>query len=267
MQENGATATFLLEEGKYVPGPWVQATLVKEGANYVFTLPDQEKLKFNSEGKLTEQKDRNGNALTFTYFSGKLTTLKTPPAGSWLSLYTGAQVTSVEDPMGRIVKYAYESGHLTSVTLPGEETPRWKFKYDASHRLTEMTDGRGGVTKTEYDAKHRVIKQTDPMSRVLKFAYSESEGKRTTTITEPNGSTTFQKFNEAGGPLEVVKAKGTGLERKTTYEYDSAYDSSKPPTRSATRRPTNTTPPGIARSKKTPRATKRNGPTTPPTMS
>ncbi len=223
VQENGATVAFNLSGGLYVPGAWVQATLVKEGENYVFTLPTQEKLTFNSSGKLTEQKDRNGNALTFTYESGKLTSAKDATGRQLVFFYTGAQVTSVWDPMLRIVKYAYESGHLASVTLPGEVTPRWKFKYDASHQLTEMTDGRGGVTKTAYDEKNRVKEQTDPMGRVHKFAYGESEGKKTTTITEPNGSTTFQKFNDAGEPLEVVKAKGTALERKSTYEYDSAY--------------------------------------------
>ena len=223
VQENGATAFFALFEGKYVPGAWIQSTLVKEGTNYIFTLPSQEKLKFNSEGWLTEQKDRNGNALTIVAFAGAVFTVK-DAAGRELKFgYTEGKVTSIEDPMGRKVKYAYESGHLSSVTLPGEETPRWKFKYDASHRLTEMTDVRGGITKTEYDVKHRVVKQTDPMGRVLKFLYGEVEGRKTTTITEPNGSTTFEKFNPAGEPLEVVKAKGTSLERKTTYEYDSAY--------------------------------------------
>lgn len=223
VQENGATATFYLEGGVYDAGAWVQATLVKEGENYVFTLPSQEKLKFNSKGHLTEHKDRNGNALTVLNFEGIVFSVK-DAAGRELKFgYTEGKVTSIEDPMGRKVKYAYESGHLASVTMPGEETPRWKYKYDASHRLTEVIDGRGGVTKTEYDAKHRAIKQTDPMGRVLKFAYGESEGLRTTTITEPNGSMTFEKFNAAGEPLEVVKAQGTGLQRKTTYEYDAAY--------------------------------------------
>jgi RHS repeat-associated protein len=228
VQENGATAVFALTGGKYVPGAWIQATLVKETVEgkeiYVFTLPTQEKLKFNSEGKLTEQKDRNSNAITFTYESGKLTKAKDSAGRELIFAYTGAQVTSVEDPLGRKVKYAYESGNLASVTLPGEETARFKFKYDASHQLTEMTDGRGGVTKTEYDEKHRVKKQTDPAERVLKFEYGESGGKKTTTISEPNGSTTFEKFNEAGEPLEVIKAKGTGLEQKTTSEYNEAYE-------------------------------------------
>jgi len=226
VQENGSTATFNLEGGKYVPGAWIQATLVKEGENYVFTLPTQEKLKFNSEGKLTEQKDRNSNAITFTYESGKLTKARDAAGRELWFFYSGAQVTSVVDlAVFRGVSYAYESGNLASVTLPGDETPRWKFKYDASHQLTEMTDGRGGVTKTAYDASHRVKEQTDPMSRVLKFEYGESgDKKKTTTITEPNGSTTFEKFNAAGEPLEVIKAKGTaGLERKTIREYNSAY--------------------------------------------
>jgi len=225
VQENGATAVFALEGGKYVPGAWIQATLIKEGTNYVFTLPDQEKLTFNSEGKLTEQKDRNGNRLVLEYFAGKLGLVIGPEEERYLVIgQVGSQVTYVEDEMGHRVKYGYESGNLTSVTMPGEETPRWKFKYDASHQLTEMTDGRGGVTKTEYDEKHRVKKQTDPIGRVIKFEYGESESHKTTTITEPNGSTTFEKFNEAGEPLEVIKAKGVaGLERKTTYEYNSAY--------------------------------------------
>ncbi|HYQ77961.1 MAG TPA: DUF6531 domain-containing protein [Solirubrobacterales bacterium] len=224
VQENGATATFNLVSGIYVPGSWVQAKLVKEGENYVFTLPTQEKLKFNSEGWLTEQKDRNGNALIVSQFLGLILAVKDAAARELKFAYTEGHVTSIEDPMGNKVKYAYESGNLASVTLPGEETARWKFKYDASHQLTEMTDGRGGVVKTEYDASHRVKKQTDPMARVTQFTYGESGGLKTTTITEPNGSTTFEKFNPAGEPLEVIRAKGiTGLERKITKEYNTAY--------------------------------------------
>ena len=171
--------TFAFSGGVYVPSAWVQATLVKEGTNYVFTLPYQEKLKFNSEGKLIEQKDRNSNRLVFFYSSGKLIFVENEVEEEerYLSFaYTGSQVTSISDRMGHKVKYAYESGNLISVTLPGEETPRWKFKYDASHQMTEMTDGRGGIVKTEYDEKHRVKKQTDPMERVTKFLYSELEG-------------------------------------------------------------------------------------------
>lgn len=224
VQENGATAIFALKEGKYVPGAWIQATLVLEGETYVFTLPTQEKLRFNSEGKLTKQEDRNGNAITLGYEAGKLTNVHDAAGRFLFFFYTGAQVTLATDPPGHKFIYSYESGNLASVTLPGEVSPRWKFKYDASHQLTEMTDGRGNVTKTEYDEKHRVKKQTDPMERVIKFEYGELKGLRTTTITEPNGSATYELFNEAGEPLEVIRAKGTGVEQKRTSEYNEAYE-------------------------------------------
>jgi RHS repeat-associated protein len=228
VQENGATAVFALSGSVYIPSSWIKATLVKEGEIYVFTLPTQEKLKFNSLGQLIEQRDRNGNALTFTYESGKLTFAKDSAGRQLWFFYSGGQVTTVFDlSSSQAVSYSYESGNLVSVKLPGEETSRWKFKYDAAHQLTEMTDGRGGVVKTEYDASHRVNKQTDPVGRVTQWVYSELEGKKTTTITEPNGATTFEKFNEAGEPLEVIKAKGTGLEQKSTYEYNSSYQITK----------------------------------------
>ena len=76
VQENGATATFVLEGSEYVPGAWIQATLEEEGEGYVFTLPDQEKLRFNSEGTLTDQEDRNGNSLSMSYSSGNLTAVE-----------------------------------------------------------------------------------------------------------------------------------------------------------------------------------------------
>lgn len=228
VQENGATAAFALSGGKYVPGVWIQATLAKEEVEaktfYLFTLPSQEKLKFNSEGQLIEQKDRNGNAITLTYESGKLKAVKDATGRELKFTFTGSQVTQVEDPLGHKVKYAFESENLVSVTLPGEETARWKFKYDGSHQLTEMTDGRGGVLKNEFDGSHRVKKQTDPLERVTKFEYGESGGHKTTTITMPNGATTFEKFNEAGEPLELIEAKGTAIERKTTTEYNASYE-------------------------------------------
>jgi RHS repeat-associated protein len=231
VQENGATATFDLEGGEYVPGAWIQATLEEEGEGYVFTLPDQEKLKFNSEGTLTEQEDRNGNSLSMSYESGNLVAVEDNAERKLEFAYLSGRILLAKDPMGHFVLYSSSSGNLTKVRFWGEveEEPEtlWEFGYDEFHQLTEMTDGRGGVTETEYDEENRTTKQTDPMERVLEFEYGESGEKKTTTITEPNESTTFEKFNEAGEPLEVIKAKGTGLERKTTYAYDSAYNRTK----------------------------------------
>jgi RHS repeat-associated protein len=221
--DNGSSVTFYTYEGKYLPASWAQSSLVKEGENYVYTLPDQERLKFNSSGVLTECSDRNGNAIALSYLEGKLKTAKDSAGRELTFAYTGAQVTSIEDPMGHKVKYTYEASNLATVTLPGEESAHWKFEYDAAHQMTKMTDGRGHSTLNEYDTSRRVKTQTDRLERKRKFEYGETLGVKETTITEPNGSTTLEKFNAAGEPVETIRAKGTALAQTSSNEFNKAF--------------------------------------------
>jgi RHS repeat-associated protein len=226
-QDNGSATVFTLAGGTYSAGAWVEATLKKEGENYLYTLPSQEKLEFNKTGQLTKEADRHGNALTLTYKEGNLETVKDTAGRTLTFAYKEGKVEKVTDPMGHAVKYTYESGNLATVTLPGEESARWKFKYDGSHRLTEITDGISHTTKNEYDGSDRVTLQTDPLERKHKFEYGETGGVKETTITEPNGSKTLQKFNAGGEPTEITRAYGTGIARTTKYEYSSALRMTK----------------------------------------
>jgi RHS repeat-associated protein len=236
VQDNGSSVGFIFNSTtkEYSAAKWVQATLKKEGANYIYTLPDQDKLEFNSEGRLTKEVDRNGNAITLTY-SAKLTeehTLQfrllavTDGANRKLvfSYNAAGQVESIKGSLGHVVKYAYESGNLISVTLPGEESARWKFEYNAAHLLTKITDGRGHATKTEYNASHQVSSQTDPLERKRELKYATLESGAETKITEPNGSETVEKFNPAGLPTKVTRASGTSIAATTEYEYDGSYN-------------------------------------------
>jgi RHS repeat-associated protein len=223
-QDNGATAVFYLKEGKYSPPGWNLSTFVKEGENYVFTLPTQEKLEFDKTGKLVKETDRHKLSLTLTYNgSSQLETVKDAAGRTLTFTYKEGKVESVKDPMGHTVKYSYEAGNLVKVTLPGETEANWKFKYDGSHQLTEITDGRGNTTKNEYDASNRVKAQTEPLERKRSFEYKETGGVKETVISEPNGSKTLEKFNEMGEPTEIVKAQGTELAQTTKYEYNASY--------------------------------------------
>ncbi len=222
-QNNGAAVVFHSSGGKYVPGSWVEATLVKSGLVYVYTLPNQTKLEFNATGQLTKEVDREGNAITLAYNAEKR--LETATDGDSRKLTfkynAGGQVESIKDPMGHLVEYAYESGNLKSVTI--EPKARWKFEYNASHGITKLTDGRGDSTTTEYDASHRVIKQV-LAGHERKWKYGTNE----TAVVEPNGAETVEKFNEDGEPTEVTRAKGvSALETTTKYEYNSAYQLTK----------------------------------------
>jgi RHS repeat-associated protein len=224
-QDNGSEVVYAAQEGgTYLgAGPWVEATLVKEGSIFIYTLPDQMKLEFNSAGVLTSEVDRNGNAITMSHNSeGQLETV-TDGAGRKLTFaYNGeGLVESVKDPMGHTVKYTYESGNLMSVTQPGETALRWQFRYNSEHEMTSEKDGREHAVTTEYGGANRVISQTDAMERTRKWAYSATEaGELQTTITEPNGAVTVEIFNNAYLPTSITHAYGTSIAATTTYRYN-----------------------------------------------
>ncbi len=228
-QDNGSSVTFYLTSSKTYVGAssLVQATLVKEGEAYVYTLPNQNKLDFNSAGQLTSETDRDGNAITLNYNSEKELETATDGASRKLTFTYDSEglVESVKDPMGHTVKYAYESKSLASVTQPGESGLRWQFKYNTEHEMTSETDGRSHAITTEYDASHRVISQTDAMKRKRKWEYSDTEaGEPQTTITEPNGAVTVEVFNSAFLPTSITHAYGTSSAATTTYEYDPNFN-------------------------------------------
>jgi RHS repeat-associated protein len=224
--DNGSTVIFVLIEGKYLAAPWVQATLVKEGTNYVYTLPNQTKLLFNSSGRLIKETDRHGNAITLAYNASNQLETATDSAGRKLTFAYNAngRVETVKDPMGHTATYSYEANELVKVTLPGEAIGHWEFKYDASHQMTKLIDGRAKAVTNEYDGSNRVKLQTDALERKRGFEYKETAGIKETTVTEPNGSKTLSKFNSAMEPTETTRALGTELAQTTKYEYDAAFD-------------------------------------------
>jgi RHS repeat-associated protein len=217
-QQDSRVTTFYKAGESYTQGAWVQARLIKEGANYIYTLPDQTKLEFNSEGRLVKETDPNGNATTLTYNESKQLEKVTNATGRTLTYkYNGeGLIESIKDPMGHVVSYTYVAkGGLSTVSIDGKV--RWEFGYTAAspYLLSSVTDGRGHTTTIEYDGSHRVIKETEA-GHERKWSYGTNE----TTITEPNGSETLEIFNAADELTKVVEAKGTSIEKVTEYEYN-----------------------------------------------
>ena len=121
--------------------------------------------------------------------------------------------------MGNLVEYTYEGGHLASVTLPGEEGPRWQFKYDASHRITKLIDGRGGETINAYDSSNRVISQMNPAGHALRFEYAPFH---TTVTNETTGAVTDEWFTSNNQPYSITRGYGTESATTETFAYNSA---------------------------------------------
>ncbi len=214
-QDDGSAIEFFKSGTEYTQGGWDEARLVKEGTSYVYTLPDQSKLEFNSEGKLVKETDRKGNSNTLTYKEGKLEKVEDGDKRTLTFKYNGeGLVESVTDPMKHVVSYTYVEKQLASVTIEGKV--RWKFEYASPHLLTKVTDGREHSTTLKYDASHRVTEETQA-GHTRKWEYKTNETK----ITEPNGAETLETFNSAGEPTKVTRAKGvTGVETTTEYEYN-----------------------------------------------
>jgi RHS repeat-associated protein len=220
-QENGSAVVFSITASEeYVGiGPRVLATLVKEGSNYIYTLPNLTKLEFNSEGKLVKETERNGNSNTLTYNGSKQLEKVTDSASRSLTFKYNEEglLESVKDPLGHIVSYTYVEKQLASVTIEGKE--RWKFEYEAPHLLKKITDGRGHVTTIKYETSTHRVTEEEVGGHHRKLTYGNEE----TTITEPNGSETVATFNAAGEPTKITRAKGvTGVETTTEYEYQSS---------------------------------------------
>jgi RHS repeat-associated protein len=215
-QDDGSAIEFYKSGSAYTQGGWDEARLVKEGTSYVYTLPDQSKLEFNSEGKLVKESDRDGNSNTLTYKESKLEKVKDGARRLLTFKYNGeGLVESVKDPLGHVASYTYSSKNLLLVKIEGKE--RWKFEYESPHLLTKVTDGRGHVTTIKYEATTHKATEEEYGGHKRKWEYKTKETK----ITEPNGSETVETFNSAGEPTKVARAKGVaGVETTTEYEYN-----------------------------------------------
>jgi RHS repeat-associated protein len=229
VQANGSTVDFTGNgtPGALRGGAQAQAKLaLNEDGTYTYTLPTQESFHFSSSGLLLSEADRDGNTTTMNRNTeGRLESV-TDAAGRKMTFAynTEGMLESVKDPMGHTVKYTYEGGNLSSVTLPGEGGPRWQFKYDSAHRLTKLTDGRGGTATSEYDGSNRVVSQTDPAERTTTFEYGTSIEKtpETKIINHATGAVTKEVFTGGYEPMSITKGFGTASATTERFAYDYA---------------------------------------------
>lgn len=221
VRADGSTTPFVSDgEGGFVPPAWSEDTLSGDAeAGYTYVGVSQIERHFAPSGVLQSVTDRNGNQVTLGYTeAGKLKTITDPAERQLVYSYNEeGLVKAVEDPMGRVTEYAYEAEDLASVTMPGEEEPRWQFEYDPSHRMTKMVDGQGGETINEYDGSGRVISQTDPAGRTITFEY---DGFHTRFTNEATGAVTDQWFNSNNEPTSITRGYGTEYATTEKFAYD-----------------------------------------------
>ncbi|WP_392668348.1 RHS repeat-associated core domain-containing protein [Streptomyces sp. LN785] len=247
-QEDGSQVTFTNASGTYTPSaPRYDATLKKDGSDYVFVRKSKEVFTFDSSsGHLTTETDLVGSKATPVYAtelaydgSGHLHTITDPGGRVYTLTWTGSHITALTDSANRKVTYGYDdSGDLTDVygvgttRSPGlQDDDHTQYTYTSAHLMKSIRKpvqfGSNAsptpVTSMAYDASERVITQTDALGKVTTFTYGPdldsglTEGQ--TLVTDPAGHEV--RYDYADGMLQS-ETHGYGSKDAGTWTY--TYD-------------------------------------------
>ncbi|MEO0898676.1 MAG: DUF6531 domain-containing protein [Bacteroidota bacterium] len=182
---------------------------------YTLRSPDDIQYIFDSIGRCTQIKNRNGNEITLSYSGQNLISI-TAPGGRTLNLsYDGnGRITSLTDPINRSLTFGYDSNSdLTHVTSPrGYIT---QFGYDTLGQIRTITPPRALALVNTYDSLRRVNSQIDALSTGTSINYNWGI-MREATVTHPNGSITKTFHTNKYKLLQ----ENDGLNYSTFYFYD-----------------------------------------------
>ena len=191
--------------------------ITQESGIYSMAFKDGMIFRFDSNGRLIEQEDRNQNKITIQRdSSGRIFRILSPDGRALdIASDASARITTITDPIGREVRYTYNlQGFLESVTDPQGGITR--YAYDQG-RMINITDPKNIVfLANNYDASNgRVSQQTGPTGEIYNFKYTAFGSFITeSSATDPKGNITTYRFNNYGYPSEIIDPLG----QKTTYE-------------------------------------------------
>ena len=188
-------------------------TLFYDGGtdNYIYEKRSGISYIFDNNGIIQEIRDRNDNAVLFSYTSGELVQI-TIPGGRYYTLsYTSGKITSVSDNTGRSVSYTYSaSGDLiSSIDVRGYSTT---YTYDGGHRITSITDPLNNiVVQNTYDGNGRAVSQADVYNNVSIIAY-DTPATGATSITNALGGTQIYYHNNRFRLTEFINELGDDVD-------------------------------------------------------
>jgi RHS repeat-associated protein len=209
---DGRIANFAASGGGYTSPPGDHNILQAEGGGFVLIQPDQVKYHFNSVGKLTSIKDRNGNTVQLAYTGDNLTQITDTAGRAYQLAYDGQHIVQITDLVGRTYQYAYNgAGDLVTYTDPAGGL--LQYTYNDEHWLTSITDPNGHVFVTNtYDERGRVVRQIDASGSVSTWEYVDEYH---VVFTDNEGNTTSYAYDEHLRIIAETNAAGS-----VTYEYD-----------------------------------------------
>lgn len=173
---------------------------------------------FDAQGRLTQRRDRNGNAISLSYSGDRLTSVTNASGRTITFEYNGdGYITAIHAPEGKTLTYAYNDGDLISVTDARGNTTT--YTYNAQHQLTQITTPKGHPKlRMEYDDQYRVGKQIVGATESYTFSYSV-DGSLTTS-TDTLGNLTKHAYDGQGRLVESKDALGFSEQ----FGYDASFN-------------------------------------------
>lgn len=138
-------------------------TLLGTITGYLRTYRDGSTAVFNTAGYLTSSQDRFADTTKFAYDASNVLQTITDPAGKVLTFgYVSGKLSTITDPNGRVSTFSVNaSNDLASIKDP-TNTLTFQGTYDASHRLTQVTDRGSNTWKYVYDFASKLASDSTP---------------------------------------------------------------------------------------------------------
>ncbi len=208
IQSGSSASTFIqMPDGSYVAPGDSTDTLTQVEGNYRITGRFGTVTNFNSDNRISDVTDIDGNSLNFTYSGDKLTQVQDAFSRALTLNYTGDDLTSVSDFTGRTVSYSIAGEELTGVT--GLDSITQSYTYDSLHRMLTMVDGEGStLVDNTYDEFDRVVSQIAPRQTGSPTYNIHYAAGLSTAEEDPFGGRTTYYYDYSGRPLAVEDALG-----------------------------------------------------------
>ncbi len=187
----------------------------------------------DSEGRITDILDPNGNVQSYTYDSNGDLTAHTDAEGAKTTFaYNGnhglvditdplgrRQIRNIYDNDGKLIAQEDADGNRTEFNhdLEGREsviTDRLGrvtvHRYDDRGNITSTVDALGGVTQYTYDADDNQLSMTDPLGNTTTATWDDRRNQL--SQTDPLGNRVEFTYNQFGNELTVTDARGNTFE-------------------------------------------------------
>ena len=201
----------------------VFSTLTIEGSGYTLTEKDGTQYRFTDleSKKVTQIRNRYGNALNLTYENGQLASIADINGRSILFQWNADTLmtrmsTSFDD---RVWTYGYdEQKNLTSMTNPMGYSVH--YGYNRDNRIKTFTDEEGYSTHVTYNddgMAHRI--KTDLTDKSIRYELANRQTVFIDYLPDGNNQFSTYKWDERGRVIEKI-GNCCGFSSKLTYDDD-----------------------------------------------